>query len=139
MGISGQNSVEIRDAGLTSAIAITGAVNGDTLLGSEGNDTFVVDTPIDGSPNIDRIIDFTRGADRIEIDHAFYLPGLTPGELDAAQFAVGAATQAGPQIVYNTSTGALYYDSNGTGAGGFTQFAVLTGAPTLTNHDFWIV
>ena len=59
--------------------------------------------------------------------------------LAPAQFAVGAATGQGPQIVYNAVTGALFYDSNGASAGGSTQFAVLTGAPTLTNQDFLIV
>lgn len=38
-GISGQNSVEIRDAGLTSAIQITGSVNDDRMFGSTFDDT----------------------------------------------------------------------------------------------------
>jgi Ca2+-binding RTX toxin-like protein len=37
-GISGQNSGEIRDAGLTSRISITGFVNDDRLFGSDFND-----------------------------------------------------------------------------------------------------
>lgn len=183
-GISGQNSVEIRDSGITSAINVTGSVNGDTLSGSAFNDTlkggdggdslfgsdgrdsldggaandrltgglgndtmtggtgadsFVFDSQIGPTPNIDRIVDFAVGVDTIEIHQEFYFPGLTPGELEATQFAVGAATGAGPQIVYNATTGALFYDSNGSGAGGATQFAVLTGAPSLTNQDFLIV
>ena len=183
-GISGQNSVEIRDSGITSAINVTGSVNGDTLSGSAFNDTlkggdggdslfgsdgrdsldggaandrlngglgndtmtggtgadsFVFDSQIGPTPNIDRIVDFAVGVDTIEIHQEFYFPGLTPGELEATQFAVGAATGAGPQIVYNATTGALFYDSNGSDAGGATQFAVLTGAPSLTNQDFLIV
>lgn len=39
-GISGQNSVEIRDGGLTSAIQITGSVNDDTMFGTAFDDTF---------------------------------------------------------------------------------------------------
>ncbi|MFN4016944.1 MAG: hypothetical protein ACK4JB_16510 [Reyranella sp.] len=183
-GISGQNSVEIRDSGITSAINVTGSVNGDTLSGSAFNDTlkggdggdslfgsdgrdaldggaandrlngglgndtmtggigadsFVFDSPISPTANIDRIVDFEIGVDTIEIHQEFYFLGLNPGELEASQFAVGAATGAGPQIVYNATTGALFYDSNGAGAGGATQFAVLTGAPALSNQDFLIV
>ena len=39
-GISGQNSVEIRDGGLTSAIQITGSINGDRMFGSAFSDRF---------------------------------------------------------------------------------------------------
>jgi Ca2+-binding RTX toxin-like protein len=183
-GVTGQNSIEIRGGNVTSAINVTGSVNGDTLSGSafndtlkggdggdflfgsdgrdtldggngndrlngglgndimtggSGSDSFIFDSQLGPTPNIDRIVDFSVGIDKIEIHRDFSFPGLTPGELDAAQFAVGAATGAGPQIVYNASTGALFYDSNGAGAGGSTQFAVLTGAPVLTNQDFLIV
>jgi len=183
-GVSGQNSIEIRDGGITSAITVTGSVNGDTLSGSafgdrlkggdgqdtlrgeegrdkldggagndrlngglgndtmtggSGGDTFVFDAPIGPIQNIDRIMDFTPGVDQIEINREFYFVGLIPGELDAAQFDVGTATGLGPCIVYNASSGGLFYDSNGSSAGGATQFAVLNGAPTLTNQDFLIV
>lgn len=183
-GVSGQNSIEIRDGGIASAITVTGSVNGDTLSGSafgdrlkggdghdslrgeegrdtldggtgndrlngglgndtmsggSGNDTFVFDTPLGPIQNFDRIMDFAPGVDTIELDRALYFAGLIPGELDAAQFAVGAATGFGPCIVYNATSGGLFYDSNGSSAGGSTQFAALTGAPTLTNQDFLIV
>ena len=42
-------------------------------------------------------------------------------------------------IVYDTATGALYYDSNGATAGGQTQFAALAGAPALSVTDFFVV
>jgi len=183
-GIGGQNSVEIRDGGLTSAINVTGSTNGDTMFGSVfndtlrggngqdvlfgnegrdtlnggtgsdrlnggtgndtltgggGSDTFVFDTPLGPTANIDRITDFTAGSDIIELNREYYFSGLTVGELDPAQFAVGNATGAGPQIVYNAISGALFYDGNGADAGGATQFATLTGAPVLTASDFWIV
>jgi serralysin len=183
-GISGQNSVEIRDGGLTSAIRITGSVNGDTMFGTIfndafnggnggdvllsgdgrdwidggagndrlnggdgndrltggiGDDTFVFDAPISGGNNVDRIFDFTSAADTIEINQEFYFNGLTVGSLDPAQFAIGTATGAGPQIVYSQSNGALYYDSDGAGGTGGFHFATLVGAPTLVASDFLIV
>lgn len=131
-GITGQNSVEIRDAGITSAIIITGSVNSDTLSGSAFNDTlrggdggdslfggdgrdtldggsgsesFIFYSQTGPAPNIDRIVDFTAGVHMIEPHQEFYFPGLTPGELDAAQCAIGAVTGVGPQIVYNASRG----------------------------------
>ncbi len=38
--------------------------------------------------------------------------------------------------VYNTTIGALSYDTNGNGVGGFTQFALLNGAPSISATDF---
>jgi hypothetical protein len=62
------------------------------------------------------------------------------GQLSASAFAVGAATGAAPQIVFDTTTGALSYDSNGAEAGGATQFATLTNSTgTIDNHSFWVV
>jgi serralysin len=183
-GIGGQNSVEIRDGGLTSAIYVTGSVNADALSGSgfndrltggtgndellggeghdaliggadndrlnggagddrltggDGDDVFIFDSPIGGGVNIDRIADFTSGSDTIEIHQESYFLGLTVGQLEASQFAIGSATGSGPQIVYNSTTGALRYDSNGAEAGGSSLFATLTGAPTLAATDIWIV
>lgn len=183
-GVGGQNSVEVRDIGLTSRISITGSVNDDVLFGSgfndtlrggdgddvllagsgrdtlqggngadrlnggadtdqlaggAGNDTFVFDSPYGGNTNRDVIADFVSGTDTIEIDQTNYFIGLSLGELDPAQFAIGAATGAGPQIVYRPTTGALFFDSNGAGAGGASQFATLTGAPVLVASDFLIV
>ncbi|MDO8972433.1 calcium-binding protein [Reyranella sp.] len=183
-GISGLNSVEIRDAGLTSAIYITGSVNSDSLVGSgfhdrlnggngddslfggdgrdtlvgeagqdrlnggsgsdtmtggTGDDVFIFDSPIGAGASIDRITDFAPDSDIIEINQENYFPGLTVGQLGASQFAIGTATGSAAQIVYNTSTGALFFDSNGADAGGALQFAILTGAPALAASDFLIV
>jgi len=183
-GIGGQNSVEIRDGGLTSAIQVTGSINADTLTGSgfndslfggsgndallggdgrdallggadndrlnggagddrltggAGDDVFVFDSPIGGGLNIDRIADFTSGSDTIEIHQESYFLGLTVGQLNASQFAIGGATGSGPQIVYNPNTGTLHFDVNGAQAGGSTIFAVLAGLPALAETDIMIV
>jgi Ca2+-binding RTX toxin-like protein len=50
-----------------------------------------------------------------------------------------AAADANDYIVYNQTTGALFYDSNGSGAGGAIQFATLTNKPTLTASDFVVI
>jgi Ca2+-binding RTX toxin-like protein len=49
-----------------------------------------------------------------------------------------AAHDADDRIVYNTTTGALYYDADGTGTDASPiQFATLTGSPdTVTAADF---
>lgn len=118
---------------------LNGGAGYDILTGGTESDTFVFDTPIGAGDNIDRITDFTSGSDTIEINQEFYFTGLALGQLDPAQFAVGSATGAGPQIVYNAVSGALFYDVNGAGAGGAAKFAILTGAPALVASDFLIV
>lgn len=37
---------------------------------------------------------------------------------------------------YNTKTGAVFYDANGSDGGAAVQFASLTGVPALTYQDF---
>ena len=62
------------------------------------------------------------------------------GRLTADAFHIGAAAaDAEDRIIYNSATGALSYDANGTGAGGSIQFAKLTAGLALTNADFVVV
>ncbi|EBW1603785.1 calcium-binding protein, partial [Salmonella enterica subsp. enterica serovar Kottbus] len=51
----------------------------------------------------------------------------------------GLAHDASDRIIYETDTGRLYYDANGSAAGGRMMIATLTGAPTITHADFFIV
>ena len=118
---------------------LNGGNGNDKLSGGIGNDIFAFDSPIAGATNIDLVADFTSGSDTIRLDSTNYFQGLTPGQLAAAQFSSSGATGAGPQIVYDQSNGALYYDSNGVGDGGASRFATLTTKPALTASDISIV
>jgi Ca2+-binding RTX toxin-like protein len=48
---------------------------------------------------------------------------------------------ASDRIVYNTSTGALYYDADGSGSSAAVQIALMgmSNHPTLNYQDFFIV
>jgi Ca2+-binding RTX toxin-like protein len=51
-----------------------------------------------------------------------------------------AAHDADDRIVYNTATGALYYDADGIGGEAAIQFATLSGSPDhLTAADFAVL
>jgi Ca2+-binding RTX toxin-like protein len=62
--------------------------------------------------------------------------------LNAANFKIGtSAADVDDFIVYNNSTGALFYDADGNGAGVAVQIALLgvTTHPALTNADFVVI
>jgi len=52
---------------------------------------------------------------------------------------IATTDDADDHITYNTSTGDLYYDPDGSGGTGSTLFATLTGAPAVNAADFYIV
>jgi Ca2+-binding RTX toxin-like protein len=65
----------------------------------------------------------------------------TTGTLSSNNFLAGTgmAADGNDYILYNTTSGALYYDADGNGAVAALQFATLTGNPLITNADFTVV
>jgi Ca2+-binding RTX toxin-like protein len=118
---------------------LAGGLGNDQLTGGGGNDSFRFDTAL-GATNIDQVFDFNSVADKILLENAVFTAVGAPGTLAASAFFIGAAaSDADDRIIYNNATGALIYDSNGTGAGGAAQFALLSTGLTLTNNNFQIV
>nr|MDZ8210807.1 calcium-binding protein [Nostoc sp. ChiSLP03a] len=61
--------------------------------------------------------------------------------LQASQFTLGeSATTSSQRFIYNSTTGALFFDRDGS-AGAFTQvqFAELSAGLSLTNNNFVVV
>jgi len=119
---------------------INGGAGADTLTGLGGNDIFMFNTAL-GSPNVDTITDYNVAQDTIRLENAIFT-GLGTGTLLAEQFvknATGTATDANDRIIYETDTGRLIYDSNGSAAGGAVLFAKLAAGLALTANDFFIV
>ena len=65
------------------------------------------------------------------------------GAILEAQFASGAglvaATTAAQRILYNTTTGDVYYDADGSGAGAAIPIALLIGHPALGAADILLI
>lgn len=136
--LSGSNSGNVIIGNVGNNI-IDGKGGNDTLSGLAGADIFRFSSALAGG-NIDVIDDFETGQDRIGLDDAIY-SAFNPGSLDPAYFRLGFAGQdADDYIVYDLSSGSLYFDPDGSsGAGQAIQFATLAGVPALTAADFIIV
>ena len=145
--LTGSNAINGTGNTLNNAITGNGAANTldggigtDTLMGGLGNDTFVFNTAPDPA-NIDQITDFDVFADTIQIDNSVF-SGLINGVLDATAFAsniLGEAADASDRIIYETDTGALYFDVDGTGAAARVQFALISPNMVMTNADFFVI
>ena len=125
--------------GQAGADRLVGGTGLDALTGGAGSDTFVL---ANLAASRDTLADFVSGADHLEISAALFGGGLAPGALAASQLAAnttGLSSDNDDRFVYNTTSGALYYDSDGTGIASRELIASLTHAPHLSASDFFIV
>lgn len=151
--LTGTNGAGATLTGNTARNLVSGAGGDDVLNGREGNDTltggggadtFVFKTAL-GAGNVDLITDFNAAKDGFGLENGGVgmFSGLHAGALDAAAFKVigpgGSAVDADDRILYNQSTGQLYFDADGSGAGARVLFAVLTNGAVLTAADFDIL
>ncbi len=114
-----------------------GGAGADILVGGSGYDKFVFSDAL-GS-GVDAITDFSSVYDTVLLENAVFA-GLPTGTLSAAAFRAGtAALDATDRIVYDRTSGALYFDADGSGAGAAQQFAQLTPGTAVTNADFSVI
>jgi Ca2+-binding RTX toxin-like protein len=121
---------------------LAGGLGKDILYGQAGRDVFVFDTAPDPVANYDRIMDYVVLDDIIRLDDAAF-SGIGPvGILASNAFlsnTTGIAADAFDRLIYNTTNGALYFDSNGTGLGGRVLMAFLPTGLNMANTEFAIV
>lgn len=136
-GNDGNNSLD----GGVGIDTLAGGLGNDTLTGGADADVFMFNTALNASTNVDIITDFTHGSDHIYLENAIFNKLTVTGVLKAANFynAATGAADANDYIGYNSTTGALYYDADGNGAGTAVQFATLSTHPTLTVADIVII
>ncbi|NER99041.1 MAG: calcium-binding protein [Symploca sp. SIO1B1] len=124
---------------------LIGDAANNTLWGLQGDDLLTGGADADnfnfGSSNqgIDTITDFNSiQGDQIRVSANNFGGGLTLGVLDAEEFTIGsAATKASDRFIYDDTTGALFFDPDGTGAIAQIQFAQLAVGVALTNSDIF--
>ena len=100
---------------------LNGRAGNDTLIGGEGRDIFVFNAALNATTNVDIIDDFSAADDTIWLENAIFTALPTTGALASAAFVSntsGLAADASDRVIYERDTGMLYYDSNGSAAGG---------------------
>ena len=131
--MDGGDAIDTLDGG-DDGDFLYGDLGNDTLTGGNGNDRFYFNTALNASTNLDTITDFKAGGatDRIFLSSTIFT-GLVIGTLAVADFGTSAAV--GADVV--ASGGGLYFLSGGSAnLGDYTQFATLTGSPTVARTDF---
>ena len=115
-----------------------GGKGADLLTGGDSEDVFVLAGPGTLSA-MDTITDLQVTFDEIWLSAAVFRKTGPLGALDAERIALGSATEADDRIIYDTTTGALFYDADGKKSGLAVQFAQIGTGLALTASDFVII
>ncbi|MEF8756313.1 MAG: calcium-binding protein [Accumulibacter sp.] len=121
---------------------LLGGLGNDSLTGGLGTDIFRFDTLPNAATNRDTIGDFNVVDDTIELENAIFTSLLSTGTLAAGSFRSGAgitaAGDADDYLIYDTTSGALYYDAAGNTGAAPVQIASLAPGLALTSLDFLV-
>jgi Ca2+-binding RTX toxin-like protein len=121
---------------------LVGGAGKDSLTGGTGQDHFVFNAALSASGNVDTLTAYVAADDTIRLENAVFTQLTATGALSTASFkanAAGVATDTNDRIVYETDTGKLFYDADGSGAGAAVHFATLVGAPPVTAAEFVVI
>jgi len=136
-GTSGADTIK----GLGGNDKIKGGAGNDILTGGSGYDMFGFTTALNAKTNVDKITDFNPAHDTIDLDNAIFTKlGSANRSMPSSFFRIGdKALDSNDYIVYNSKTGGLYYDADGSGSGAAIQFASVSAGLKMTAADFYII
>jgi VCBS repeat-containing protein len=144
--VAGSGTDTIKGGGGTDNInggggndTLDGGAGNDTLTGGTGNDNFLFSLTTNG---VDTILSFSVADDTIQFDNASFTAIGPDGTLAATAFHIGTlATQDGTdRITYDNTTGALYYDADGSGVvSAAIQIAQMATGLAMTNNDIQVI
>lgn len=118
---------------------LDGGLGRDSLIGGSGKDSFLFTTKL-GRGNVDTIDDFSVRSDTIVLDQDVFRAAGAVGALAEDAFHVGrTARDADDRIVYDKTTGKLWYDADGSGSAAAVQFALIDKGLALTSDSFDII
>lgn len=116
---------------------LNGGAGEDIFHGGKGADTFI----FLNTESIDTIASFVNlEGDKIAVSASGFGGGLIQGFLNRDRFVIGsAAIDAFDRFIYDSSSGGLFYDVDGSGKIAQQQFARLTPGSQLTYNDIEII
>jgi Ca2+-binding RTX toxin-like protein len=119
---------------------LDGGTGNDILTGGAGQDTFVFRDRLSKTGNVDKISDYNKTDDSIQLDNK-YMPKLgKAGHLSKSMFVLGTgAKDASDHLIYDRAHGSLYYDPDGTGHAAQVLIAQFTNKASLTYSEFTII
>ncbi|QLE55490.1 choice-of-anchor I family protein [Nostoc sp. TCL26-01] len=130
--------------GLIGNDYLSGEGGNDTLVGGSGNDTLVGGSGVDtfdltaSLSAFDTILDFQAGETVLLSGSEFGLSQA--GTMDASLFRLGSTADNSTQrFIYNQATGALSFDSDGSGATAQVQIALFSNRVALSNTNFTFI
>jgi Ca2+-binding RTX toxin-like protein len=143
-GNNGNNSLNGGDGNDT----LIGGYGNDLLTGGAGLDLFALNAALNSVSNKDTFTDFSHVDDTIMLSKSIFTAFSAQGidsTLLAGQFwanTTGVAHDADDRIIYNTSSGELFYDADGSSAGSSGVLIALIGTtthpPDIAYNDFVI-
>lgn len=125
-------------AGFAGDDLLNGGQGKDFLTGGTGADTFQF-TDF-GSRHFDTVTDFVRGTDKIQLDSTIFTQ--LPDALTADILVVGTKAKAidsADRLLFDTGSGTLSYDADGSGKGKAQVIAKLTGVKDFDITDILLV
>ena len=134
--------------GQAATFVVDGDAGADTIKGGDASDTITLgagaDTVVFNSlTGTDTVTDYVVVDDSIQLSLAAFAGLAGTGALTAAEFVSGAGLTDGQdaddRIVYDETSGSLYYDADGNGAGAAILIGIFNGAPVLTVGEFTVV
>ncbi len=121
---------------------INGGDGSDSLTGGAGSDKFVFNVAA-SSTNNDTITDFAVKDDKIQLSKTVFTGFSAVGSITSTAFLSGAgkntATTADQKLIYDSSSGKLYYDADGSGSASAIQIALIGNKAALTSSAFEII
>jgi len=110
------------------------------LTGGTGKDTFVFNSKLLDTINIDHIMDFSHIDDIINLDNSLF-GSLIDGALSMDNFVLNTtALDNNDYLLYNSTNGYLSYDVDGNGSSLAVHFATIDNKPTdITYQDFYVI
>jgi trimeric autotransporter adhesin len=135
------NSLNNTIVGNSGANLLRGSIGNDTLTGGAGSDVFRFSSALNASTNVDRVTDFSLTDDVLQLENSIFTKLTTTGVLSASNFrasSTGNAADGNDYVLYETDTGKLFYDADGSGTGAKVLVATLSNLPVLSSDDIFV-